>query len=133
MVLAQDETKQLRLLSIANYVFSVISVVLSLLPVAQLALGVGLFTLAKACTGSDCPPTWIGLVAIILSVSFIVFGLSDAVLSFLKARFLARQKHYRFCLFASYLQCLFFPFGTILGILAIMILQRESVKHSFLI
>ena len=46
-------------------------------------------------------------------------------------RFLATRKHYMFCLVMAAIECLFTPFGTVLGVFTIVVLMRDSVKQSF--
>jgi hypothetical protein len=45
--------------------------------------------------------------------------------------FLKRRRRWLFCIIGSGIQCLFVPFGTILGIFTIIVLARESVRHVF--
>jgi hypothetical protein len=45
--------------------------------------------------------------------------------------FLGRRKHYTFCLVMGCIECVFFPFGTALGVFTILVLVRESVKQLF--
>jgi hypothetical protein len=46
-------------------------------------------------------------------------------------RFLARRKHHLFCLVVAGVECLFFPFGTVLGVFTIIVLMRPSVQQAF--
>ncbi|MGV0028202.1 hypothetical protein [Phormidesmis priestleyi] len=60
---------------------------------------------------------------IILSV-----GLTYSVLTIVSGRCLARRKGYGFSFTIACLQCISIPFGTILGIVTINILLRDSVR-----
>jgi len=46
-------------------------------------------------------------------------------------RSLALRKRYSFALVIAYIECLFVPFGMILGVFTIVALSRESMKASF--
>jgi hypothetical protein len=58
-------------------------------------------------------------------------GLVFAVCVILAGRYITKRRHYIFCLVIASLNCLFMPFGTILGVFTIVILMRPSVKELF--
>jgi hypothetical protein len=39
--------------------------------------------------------------------------------------------HYIFCLVIAAVECIFMPFGTVLGVFTIIVLQRPTVKAMF--
>ena len=47
------------------------------------------------------------------------------------AQCLSRRKGYSFALVIASIECLFVPFGTILGVFTIVALSRESAKALF--
>jgi hypothetical protein len=44
---------------------------------------------------------------------------------------MAHRKHYTFCLVMAGVECLFMPFGTVLGVFTILVLNRQTVKELF--
>jgi hypothetical protein len=54
-----------------------------------------------------------------------------AICILLAGRCLSRNKHYTFALVMACIECLFIPFGTILGVFTIIALSRESVRTLF--
>jgi membrane protein YqaA with SNARE-associated domain len=46
-------------------------------------------------------------------------------------RLLAKHRHYWFAFAIACVECLFIPFGTILGVFTIIVLSRESMKALF--
>ena len=46
-------------------------------------------------------------------------------------RFLAQRAYYTFCFVVAALECVFVPFGTVLGVFTIVVLQRPAVKEMF--
>ena len=68
---------------------------------------------------------------ILFAAGMIIFGLSFAICLLLAGRFLARRVHYTFCFVMAALACMFFPFGTVLGIFTIIVLSRTGVKDLF--
>lgn len=65
------------------------------------------------------------------AVVFITLGLVFAAFVFTAGRFLARHRRYSFCLTMAGAECIFVPFGTVLGVFTIIVLMRESVKQLF--
>jgi hypothetical protein len=61
----------------------------------------------------------------------ILFGWTFAVLALITGGFIARREHYTFCFVMACAQCLSVPFGTVLGVFTILVLNRQSVKESF--
>jgi hypothetical protein len=54
-----------------------------------------------------------------------------AICILIAGRCLSRRKGYSFALVIACIECLFVPFGTILGVFTIVALSRESVKALF--
>jgi hypothetical protein len=68
---------------------------------------------------------------IVFASVFILMGWTFAVFVILAGKNLGRQKRYTFCLVMGCVECLFFPFGTVLGVFTILVLNRENVKAMF--
>jgi hypothetical protein len=54
-----------------------------------------------------------------------------AICILIAGRCLSRHKGYSFALVIACIECLFVPFGTILGVFTIVALSRESAKALF--
>jgi hypothetical protein len=54
-----------------------------------------------------------------------------AICILIAGRSLGLRKRYSFALVIACIECLFVPFGTILGVFTIVALSRESVKALF--
>ncbi len=72
-----------------------------------------------------------GTLNILVSIVFITMGAVMAFCSIRAGRNLKQQENYKFCLIVAIVTCLFQPFGMILGIFAIIVLMRDSVKKLF--
>jgi len=130
--MTQDE-EYLRLLSIFHYVVGGIAALFSLFPLIHLAIGL-LFifspqTFADGRGGQ--PPVFIGWIFIIIATILITCGLTLATLIITTGRFLARRTHYTFCLVMAGIECIFTPFGTVLGVFTLITLMRDTVKRLF--
>ena len=130
--MTQDE-EHLRLLSIFHYVVAGLAALFALFPIFHLILGLFMiFAPDKMFPGKqDVAPALIGWFFVIFASVFITLGWTFAALIVTTGRFLARHKHYTFCLVMAGIECLFMPFGTVLGVFTILVLVRESVKPLF--
>jgi len=108
-----------------------IAALFSFLPVIHLALGI-LFLVAPHRMGGSPPPQFLGWIFIIMGGGLMLVGWAFAVCVILTGRFIVRHKHYIFCLVIASLNCLFMPFGTVLGVFTIVVLVRPSVKAMFI-
>jgi hypothetical protein len=128
----QDQ-EHLKLLSIFHYIVGGIAALFSFFPIIHLVLGI-LFLFAPdriQGSGGFPPPPFIGWIFAILGTSFMLLGWAFAACLIMAGQFIARCKHYIFCLVIASLNCLFMPFGTVLGVFTIVVLMRPSVKTLF--
>jgi hypothetical protein len=77
------------------------------------------------------PPAFLGWLFIVLGAVLFLAGVTIAICILMAGRCLSRRKSYSFALVIACIECLFVPFGTILGVFTIVVLSRESVKASF--
>jgi hypothetical protein len=127
-----DDLHYLKLLSIFHYIVGGLAVLFAFFPVIYVAMGI----LAVCAPGSlepegEAVPLVIGLVFIIIGAVFVVLGWAFAFCVILAGRYLARQVHYMFCMVMGAIECIFMPFGTVLGVFTIIVLARPSVKERF--
>jgi hypothetical protein len=73
----------------------------------------------------------VGWIFIVLGALFFLAGVAIAICILIAGRSLAKRTRYWFALVVACLECLFIPFGTILGVFTIITLSRESVKALF--
>ncbi len=128
---SQDED-QLRLLSIFHYVVAGLSGLVACFPIIHLILGLMFLFAPQNFEGKGGPPpSWFGWIFVVVASVFIALGWVFAGFVFAAGRCLAKRKRYSFCLVMAGVECLFMPFGTILGVFTIVVLMRESVKQLF--
>ena len=135
--MTQDE-EHLKLLSIFHYVLGGISALCAFIPVIHLTIGLMMIrspeTFFKHGTqfnhGTPFSP-FIGWFLVILASILILCGLVFAGLVLTAGRFIAQRSHYWFCFVIACIECVFMPFGTVLGVFTIIVLSRESVKVLF--
>ncbi|TWU55338.1 hypothetical protein [Rubripirellula reticaptiva] len=126
-----QDAEQLSLLSIFHYIVSALVGMFSLFPLIHLAVGIAI--LAGAFDGGDQgpPPAFMGWMFVLLPLLFIVMGLALATFIAIAGRNLSRRTGHTYCLVIAGLECFFMPFGTVLGVLTILVLIRPSVKLLF--
>jgi hypothetical protein len=125
------DEEHLRLLSIFHYVVAGLGALFSLIPVMHILMGVGMLT-----GGFDGPTTpqegrIFGWFFVAMGSAFLLGGLAFSVCLVFAGRSLARREHYTFCLVMAAIACALFPFGTILGVFTIVVLQKQPVRELF--
>jgi len=127
------DSEHLRLLAIFHYVVSGLAVLFSFFPLLYSAMG-GFMLYAAHHPGphnQEPPPAIVGWIFIVFGALFFLAGLAMAICILIAGRSLARQRRYWFAFVMACIECLFMPFGTILGVFTIIVLSRESVKALF--
>lgn len=126
------DNEHLRLLSIFYYVKGAISAVFACIPIIHAVLGLIMLIAPQVFGhGNDHPPAFVGLLLFFLGTFLILFGWTFAVLNLITGRFIARRTHHAFCFVVACIELLSIPFGTILGVCTIVVLNRPSVKVLF--
>ena len=59
------------------------------------------------------------------------FGWAYAILVLIAGRCIALRKRHTYCFVVACLECLWVPFGTVLGVFTILVLSRQSLKELF--
>ena len=126
------DNEHLNLLSIFHYVVGGMAALFACIPIIHLVIGLFFIIASKQFGhGSQQPPVFIGWFFVAFASVFIFLGWTLAVLVLMAGRCIAHRKHYTFCLVMACVECLFMPFGTMLGVFTILVLNRASVKELF--
>ncbi len=124
--------QHLKLLAIFHYIIGGMIALFSCFPVIHIVLGIVMIVAPeKMDSNGQPPPAFIGWIFALVGGILIVAGWVLAGCVITAGRFLAKRRHYLFCLVVAAIQCIFMPFGTVLGIFTIIVLTRESVKETF--
>lgn len=127
-----QDNQHLKLLSTFHYVVSGLTALFSLFGLLYLIFGlVMILAPDKLEPKGQPPPAFIGWMFTIIGGAVITIGWIFAAFIVTTGRFLARHKHYLFCLVMAGLECMLMPFGTVLGVFTIIVLMREPVKQRF--
>jgi hypothetical protein len=123
----------LRLLSIFHYVVGGLAALFSLFPAIYIVMGlVFIFGAGEFEEEGGPPPEFMGWFFVAIGAVMMAIGLGIAGCIIGAGRCIARRRRHLFCLVIAGIECLFMPFGTVLGVFTLIVLLRESVKEMFL-
>jgi len=129
-----QNAEHLRLLAIFHYVTSGLAALFCFLPLFYTTIGAIFVFAARQGTskpGEELPPEFLGWLFIGLGSLLFLAGLTLAICILIAARCLSRRRCYTFALVIACIECLFIPFGTVLGVFTIVVLSRLEVKEMF--
>ncbi len=127
-----DDVNHLRLLTIGHYVGAAITALFACIPFIHVTIGLIFLLNPPAVQGSEpFPAQAFGLMFALFGGAFVICGWALAACIFAAGRSLAARKRYLFCIIVAAINCAFFPFGTVLGVLSILVLSRPTVKAMF--
>ena len=124
-----QDFEHLKLLSIFHYVVAGLVALFACFPLIHFFVGLGIVTGAF----EDAPgeAQLIGVFFMVFAGLFIMTGWAMAAAVLIAGRNLAQRTRYTYCLVIAGVECIFMPFGTVLGVFTIIVLMRESVKLLF--
>lgn len=125
-----QDLEHLRWLSIGFYIHAGLTALFSLIPFIHLFVGIAMVT-GKFEQEQNPPPPFVGWLFIGIASFVILSGFTLAICSFLAGKYLKSQTKYTFCFVMAIISCMFAPLGLILGVFAIIVLLRDSVKQLF--
>jgi len=124
------DNEHLRLLSIFHYVVGGIGCLMSCMTVFHIGIGLVMIFAPEKMTGAEgeAIPAFAGWMFFIMGSIFFLAGQATSIAIIISGRFIARRKNYLYSFIVGCVECIFLPFGTVLGIFTIIVLSRESVK-----
>ena len=129
-----QDIEHLRLLEIFHYIVAGLASLFSFFPLLYTTIGAIFILVARHGTpkpGEELPPEFLGWIFVGVGSLLFLLGIAIAICILIAGRCLSRRKCYSFALVMACVECLFIPFGTILGVFTIIALSRESVKTLF--
>lgn len=124
-----QDLEYLRLLAIFHFVVGGLALLVACIPLLHLLVGVGLATGAFDTT--EPLARAVGAAIAVFAAVGIVAGWGFGIALVAAGRFLVSRRHHTYCLVMAALACVFVPFGTVLGVLTIIVLMRPSVRTAF--
>jgi len=127
--LDRKDTTQLDLLSIFHNLVAALWVVVALFP--TIYLGTGVEIVEGRFAGVEDLTTSFGWTVILWATASVVLSLVMAALTFIAGWRLSQRRARSFCMTVAAINCFFFPFGTVVGIVTILVLNRPAVREAF--
>ncbi len=131
------DTEHLRLLAIFHYIVGGMTCLFALFPLLHVIMGLMIinnpdsFRPPEGEVAQEDFQAIFGWFFVIIGGSFILIGQIVGILIVVAGRNLQRWRNHTFCLVIACLECVIIPFGTVLGVFTILVLNRESVKRRF--
>ena len=128
-----QDLEHIKILSIFHYVVAGLAALFASFPIIHLVIGISM--LSGNFFGETVPSSeefdLFGLFFTVIPAAMILLGWAFAIALVFAGRNLARKQRYTFCLIMAGINCMFMPFGTVLGVFTIIVLMRPSVKELF--
>jgi len=130
--MTKDE-EHLGLLSIFHYIVGGIGCLFACMPLIHMIFGL-VFILSPETfgeNGENGPPAFFGWLFLVMGLIFFLIGQAISICIIVSGRFLAKRKKYMYSFVLGCIECIFIPFGTVLGVFTIIVLSRDSVKELY--
>ena len=126
------DAENLNLLAIFHYIVGAIGFLFACLPFIHVAIGLAMIAgPGMASRHNEPAPAIIGYFFAGIAAAFILAGWTVAICTVISGRMIAKRQHRMFSFVVGAILCLFMPFGTILGIFTIILLNKDSVKEVY--
>jgi len=127
-----EDIKHLDLLAMFHYVFGGIHAFFSCIPFVHVFMGLAIVSGSFfGETKGNPPPPAIGWIFVFMGSTFILVGWTTALLTILAGRKIKAHKSRMFCMVVAGIECMFMPFGTVLGVFTLVVLNKDSVRKIF--
>lgn len=132
---AADRTAQdllhLRLLSIFHFIVAGFAFLFASVFLVHIGLGFAFLSPEALGTQGDPPPEFVAWMLMFFGGLGVLLGWTYAALMVVAGRSLAARRRHTLCLVMAGVSCAFMPFGTVLGVLSLIVLSRASVAQLF--
>jgi H+/Cl- antiporter ClcA len=130
------DIEHLDLLVTFHYVVAGLGALFACFPFLHIGMGIMMLVQPQAFNqgvqNAPSPPAFMAYMFIIMGAIFILLGWAAAVCTFISARYLKHRRKRMFSFVMACFLCMFFPFGTALGVFTLIVLSRDSVRQLYL-
>jgi hypothetical protein len=128
----ERDSRHLDLLATGHYVAGVLIALFSCMFIFHIVIGLstlsgGGFFFPKPTTGHGPPPAF-GWMFVVMGTLFFLIGQVCAILTIISGRYIKKRKNHTYSFVVACISCALPPFFTVLGVFAIIVLSRDSVR-----
>ena len=125
--------EHLRVLGLCYLVSAGISAFFSLFGILYACMGLLITGFANSMPPGreEPPPEFLAAFLGVIGLGMFALLMGFAVLKFYAAKCLKARQSRGFCMFAAAVTCLSIPFGTALGVITLIVLNRDSIARRF--
>lgn len=128
----KNENEQyLKLLSIFHYVVGGLAGLFACFPIIHFVVGLTMLFSGFTQSAEAAPFALVGILFTSIAGMIILFGWAFAICMILAGRYIAQRKKHMFCMVMAGVECMFTPFGTVLGVFTIILLSKPEIKALF--
>ena len=124
------DREHLRLLAVFHFVVAGLAALASFFALVMIGAGALALDIWRRYP-EDAPPELGAWFVIAIGAFWLLVALSFVAAAIVAGVSLLKTRRYTFCLVVAAVACLFVPFGTILGVSTLVVLNRPSVKALF--
>jgi hypothetical protein len=127
------DEEHLKLLSMGYMVSAGVTAFFSFIGLIYVFIGIMMTKVfpQAAANASEQPPEFIGWIFAGIGLAIFIFMIALAAVKFWAALCIKRRKSRIFCLIVAGISCLGIPYGTLLGVLSFIVLERPSIAGLF--
>jgi len=128
-----NDEEHLRLLSIFHYVVGGLGCLFSCMTIFHIVIGLIIIIAPEKMGGhnDEFMPGFAGWMFFIMGATFFIIGQAISIAIIMSGRFISKRINYMYSFIVGCVECMFVPFGTVLGIFSIIVLSKESVKKIY--
>ncbi|MBI1177162.1 hypothetical protein GC207_06945 [bacterium] len=126
---ANQDVANLNLLAVFHFVVGGLGFVCACIPLIHLAIGIAIIVAPdRVFKNSEPAPVLVGYLFVIVATLFILVGWTAAIFTAVSGWMIKKRRRRMFSFVMGAVLCIFFPFGTVLGVFTLILLNKESVK-----
>ena len=130
----KEDSRQLDLLATFHYVVGGVMALFSCFPFIHVFMGLAIALGKFGEIAGESPQsgdTVFGWIFVVMGSIFILLGWAVSICIIIAGRKLRQRKSRMYCMVVAGIECMFMPFGTVLGVFTLIALNKDSIKETY--